>query len=87
MPPLLELIAPAIGVKSKTSKSVQNLYTSRIQAFGTEIEILTETPREDVHKLNAKVSAMISAYRNGEVGYNAGGGGRYGSIIAPWMEK
>lgn len=86
MPPLLELIALSVGVKSTKTKSAQNLYARMIEAFSTEIEILTETPTERIHKIDTKVSAMISAYRNGEIGYDAGGGGRYGSIIAPRME-
>jgi PHP family Zn ribbon phosphoesterase len=59
-------------------------YKSMRESFGPEIAILTETPIESLKTFNLRIAQVIESYRDGSVGYVAGGGGRYGSIIAPW---
>jgi len=87
IPPLLDMIVPAIGVKSKSTKSARTLYQKMMALFGSEIDILTNTSISDIEKVNSRVSKMIDAYRQDEVGYVPGGGGRYGTLIAPWNSE
>ncbi|TXT55824.1 MAG: hypothetical protein BAJATHORv1_30207 [Candidatus Thorarchaeota archaeon] len=84
IPPLLDLISTAIGVKSTSSKSVRGLYNELIQSIGTEVHVLTKGSIDAIKEHNDRLSIMIDAYRKGEVNYIPGGGGRYGKIIAPW---
>ena len=82
--PLLDIIALSLGVKSSTSKRVRALYNRMREEFGPETLILTETLIEGIREHNERVAQMIEAYRNNSIGYLAGGGGRYGSLIPPW---
>ncbi len=84
IPPLLEVISVGLGVRSTKSKTVMSAYKSMREAFGPETVILTETPIESLRAFNSRIAHVIESYRDGSVGYVAGGGGRYGSIIAPW---
>ena len=84
IPPLLEVISIGLGVGSTKSKTVMSAYKSLRDAFGPETAILTETPVESLRAFNSRIAHVIESYRNGSVSYVAGGGGRYGSIIAPW---
>ncbi len=84
IPPLLDLIAFALGVKSKGAKRVINAYREFRAAFGTEAAVLMTADLEELSGVNEMVSRMIAAYRNGTVKYIPGGGGRYGRMIMPW---
>ncbi|MHA1934388.1 MAG: endonuclease Q family protein [Candidatus Thorarchaeota archaeon] len=86
IPPLLELLTTALEVKSTSSKKVRLAYDQMRNTFGSEIEILTNTPTKALGGINEKIMAMISAYRDKTVSYIAGGGGRYGKLVAPWLE-
>ncbi|MHA2141838.1 MAG: endonuclease Q family protein [Candidatus Thorarchaeota archaeon] len=87
IPPLLDLMTSATGIKTKTSKKLRRMYTSLREVFGPETTILTETPLEDLAEVNLKLSVMIRSYRDGTIGYIPGGGGRYGTMVAPWEEN
>jgi uncharacterized protein (TIGR00375 family) len=82
--PLLDIIAISLGIKSSTSKRVRSLYDAMRAKFGPETLILTETPIEGIREINERAAQMIEAYRNKSIGYQAGGGGRYGELIPPW---
>ena len=82
--PLLDVIALSLEVKSSTSKRVRSLYDRMREQFGPETLILTETPIDEIRENNERVAQMIEAYRNKSIGYIAGGGGRYGTLIPPW---
>ncbi len=82
--PLLDVIALSLEVKSSTSKRVRSLYDRMREQFGPETLILTETPIDEILENNERVAQMIEAYRNKSIGYIAGGGGRYGTLIPPW---
>ncbi|MHA2601937.1 MAG: endonuclease Q family protein [Candidatus Thorarchaeota archaeon SMTZ1-83] len=86
IPPLLDMVAISLGVKSKASKSVRNLYSSIRESFGPETTVLTTTSLSEISSVNSKLARIVGAYRNKTVGYVPGGGGRYGTIIAPWEE-
>jgi uncharacterized protein (TIGR00375 family) len=84
IPPLLDMIAVSLGVKSKSSKSVLNLYSSIRESFGPETTVLTSTSLSEISSVNRKLGQIVEAYRNKTVGYVPGGGGRYGTILPPW---
>jgi PHP family Zn ribbon phosphoesterase len=86
IPPLLELMTSAIGIKSKTSKKIREMYSSMRESFGPETTILTETPLEKLSEVSPQLSAMIRSYRDGTISYIPGGGGRYGTLVAPWED-
>lgn len=86
IPPLLDLMASAMGIKSKTSKKLRDMYSTLRESFGPETTILTETSQEDLAEVNPKLSMMIGSYRDGSIGYIPGGGGRYGTLVAPWED-
>ncbi|MGY5876413.1 MAG: endonuclease Q family protein [Candidatus Thorarchaeota archaeon] len=87
IPPLLDLITTALGVKSAKSKTARKLYDTLIGNFGVETQILTSTPAKRISDVDERLAEMIEAYRTGEVSYIAGGGGRYGKLVAPWEES
>ncbi len=80
------MIAVALGMKSRSSKTVRELYSSLREVLGPETGILTDAPLEQIRKFNKRLGQMVTAYRNKKVGYIPGGGGRYGSLVAPWEE-
>ena len=86
IPPLLDLMTSAMGIKSKTSKKLCDMYSTLRESFGPETTILTETSLEDIAEVNPKLSIMIGSYRDGSIGYIPGGGGRYGRLVAPWED-
>ncbi|MFW9846360.1 MAG: endonuclease Q family protein [Candidatus Thorarchaeota archaeon] len=87
MPPLLEMLTEATSLKSKNAKRIRTLYSLLRDSFGPETIILTETPLKEIRKVNPKLAEMITAYRDGTVTYKPGGGGRYGTIRAPWEDS
>ncbi len=68
------------GIKSTNSKTVLNDYNNIIQEFGTEFEILIDTPIKEIENFDKNISSVINAFRNNEVEYTPGGGGTYGQI-------
>ncbi len=84
IPPLLEMIQLALGTSSPKAKSVTKLYDRMIETLGTEVDIITSSGSDEVDAFNTKVGVIIGAYRSGKIKYIPGGGGRYGSIVAPW---
>ncbi|MFW9886922.1 MAG: endonuclease Q family protein [Candidatus Thorarchaeota archaeon] len=87
IPPLLDLITSAMGTKSKASKRMRDIYSTLRESFGPETTILTETALEELAEVNPKLSMIIESYRDGSIGYIPGGGGRYGTLVAPWEDS
>lgn len=85
--PLSEIIAKSLGISSLYSKKVRNTWKNFYENFGSEIEILLETPYEDLKKLNKKVGEAVEIFREEKYIINPGGGGKYGEIILPKSEK
>lgn len=81
MPPLLELISVAFGMKSRSSKTARDAYYRLVTDLGTEASILTEVDCGEISGLYPRVGRMVDAYRRGEVEYRPGGGGRYGQVV------
>jgi uncharacterized protein (TIGR00375 family) len=86
IPPLLDLMTSAMGIKSKASKKLRDMYSILRESFGPETTILTETALDDLAEVNPELSMMIGSYRDGSIGYIPGGGGRYGTLVAPWED-
>ena len=83
MPPLLDMIQTALGMKSNKTKNVQSFYHKFLQAHGNETIILTQTSLDELKKTQEEVGKLIGLYRDGKIDYIPGGGGRYGQIINP----
>ena len=86
IPPLLQLIALALNMKSPNSKKVKDSYYQLIDSIGTEIQILTDVTLKKIMTVNPKVAKILANYRNRTVRYIEGGGGRYGKLVAPLTE-
>jgi uncharacterized protein (TIGR00375 family) len=78
--PLDEIIADAKGI-GKASVAVGRDYRSMIAKFGTEFEILTRVPKEELLKGTAvRIAEGILRVREGKVDIKAGFDGEYGKI-------
>ncbi len=78
--PLDEIIADAKGI-GKGSVAVEKEYRQLIAHFGTEFEILTQVPQEDLDRLaNPKVAEGIARVRAGRVTVEPGFDGEYGTV-------
>ncbi|MHA1869946.1 MAG: endonuclease Q family protein [Promethearchaeota archaeon] len=80
--PLVEIIKVLKGVKSTTAKSVLKEYDLLINKYGNEFKILTDDDtlqnmRKDGY---TKLAQLILAFRNKEIEFIPGGGGKYGEI-------
>ncbi len=84
IPPLLDIIQTALGAKSSKIKSVKAIYKKMNESLGTEVEILTSIDSNRIFEIHERVGEIIDCYRKGKMNYVPGGGGRYGTIIAPW---
>lgn len=79
--PLAELISIAKDVKQTNSKKVQGLWMQLVEKFKSEINILVDSPIEQIAEIDGEIAKNILAFRNGYVLYIAGGGGNYGKPI------
>ena len=84
-PPYVHLmpLAEVIGMvydKGVTTKTVQGIWQKLIDAFGPEIDVLINTPLEDISKIDRKTAIGIEGFRNKTLNVVPGGGGKYGEI-------
>ena len=77
--PLAEIIS-MIYDKGITTKTVQGVWQKLIDAYGPEIDVLINTPFEDISKIDDKVALGIEGFRNKTLNVVPGGGGKYGEI-------
>ncbi len=77
--PLAELIS-SVYDKGVTTKTVQGKWQALIDNFGTEIEVLINTPIEEIKKVDSAIAPGIEAFRNKTLDIIPGGGGQYGKI-------
>jgi len=78
--PLDEIIADAKGV-GKASQQVENEYLGVISKFGTEFEVLSRVPEENLRKsLAPRIAEGIIRVRQGKVKLLPGYDGEYGKI-------
>lgn len=76
--PLAEIISLSLGIRTITSKRIQERWDAFITAFGTEIAVLLDAPTDDLKRVDAAIGTLIARFRRGDVPYIAGGGGQYG---------
>lgn len=78
--PLAELISTVYD-KGVTTKTVQGKWQKLIDGFGTEIDVLINSPLDDIKKLDGDIALAIESFRNGTINVIPGGGGKYGQIL------
>lgn len=82
--PLAEVIALALGQNDEHVPEVQGLWEKLVSRFGNEIEILVDTPIDDLASAAGnRVAMMVKAFREGLLKVIPGGGGRYGHLEVP----
>ncbi|MBR5504074.1 MAG: TIGR00375 family protein [Methanobrevibacter sp.] len=77
--PLAEMIS-MVYEKGITTKTVQGIWQKLIDSFGPEIDVLINTPLEDIEKIDNNVSLAIKGFREKTLNITPGGGGKYGEI-------
>ena len=77
--PLAEIISMVYD-KGITTKTVQGIWQKLIDAFGPEIDVLINTPLEDISKIDKQIAIGIEGFRNKTLNVVPGGGGKYGEI-------
>ena len=77
--PLAEIISMVYD-KGITTKTVQGVWQKLIDSFGPEIEVLINTPLDDIGKIDEKLALAIEGFREKTLHMVPGGGGKYGEI-------
>ncbi len=77
--PLAELLS-TVHNKGVTTKYVQTRYDRLLSLFGSEIDVLLNTPIEDIKKVDPLLSDIIKSYRDNTLEVDVGRGGRYGTV-------
>jgi len=86
--PLAEIITRVFNKRTPFSESVQQIWRKLVSTFGNEIQILLDTPIEELSKVTAPaVIEAIQAFREADIVFKPGGGGVYGEIIIPTGEE
>ncbi len=84
--PLSELIAALLGT-TPYSKSVWEIYSKLVKAFGNEFNVLLNAGREDLLKAaDEKIADIILKNRNGELKIIPGYDGVYGKLVLSGSE-
>jgi uncharacterized protein (TIGR00375 family) len=87
--PLAEIIAKALNQSNPFTKTVTKRWGELVDIFGNEVSTLVDADINSIAN-NTRVPAIteaIAAFREGRVTIHAGGGGRYGIIELPGLEK
>ncbi|MCX8190095.1 MAG: TIGR00375 family protein [Candidatus Diapherotrites archaeon] len=79
--PLAEIILMATKAKDINSEAVQSTWHELVSKFGSEIKVLLDVELSEIQKIDEKVARHIGAFRQGNVLYISGGGGKYGEPI------
>ncbi len=80
--PLHELLSASYGVKSFTSKKIQDLYANLIKNFENEYNILLNVPEEKLNKIvHPKLARVIMLNRENKLNIKPGYDGVYGELI------
>jgi len=76
-----KIIAQSLGVKSRNSKKVQEIYEQMLIAFGNELTVLRKTSLVDIEKqFGSLLAKAISRVRQGQLIIEPGFDGQYGVI-------
>lgn len=77
-----KVIAESIGVRSRSSKKVQEIYTVLTSTLGKELDILMDTPISDIaFASNATIAEAVRRVRAGELSVEPGFDGQYGTVM------
>jgi uncharacterized protein (TIGR00375 family) len=79
--PLAEIIRAWKGISSINSQTVRKAYDDFISKFGSEFNVLLETPENDLAKVDDTLASMIMQNRSGQVKYTPGYDGIYGDPL------
>lgn len=76
-----KIIAASLGVRSRNSKKVQEIYEQMLQALGNELVILRKTKLEDIsQQFGSLLAEAISRVRQGQLTVEPGFDGQYGLV-------
>ncbi len=76
-----KIIAASLGVRSRNSKKVQEIYEQMLQALGNELVILRKTKLEDIsQQFGSLLAEAISRVRQGKLAVEPGFDGQYGLV-------
>jgi uncharacterized protein (TIGR00375 family) len=76
-----KIIAASLGVRSRNSKKVQEIYEQMLQALGNELVILRKTKLEDIsQQFGSFLAEAISRVRQGKLAVEPGFDGQYGLV-------
>ncbi|MBP5083822.1 MAG: endonuclease Q family protein, partial [Methanomicrobium sp.] len=78
--PLAEIIAGVLNAASPNTKQCKTLYSALVSEFGTEIDVLTSVPTENMAQVSAPVADAVKRFREGRITLHPGGGGMYGTF-------
>ncbi len=79
--PLAEIIQLSLGAKNVFGVKVQEQWKRFVERFGNEINVLADTPIEELREVEKGTAEKISAFRNDWVLFIPGGGGNYGKPV------
>jgi uncharacterized protein (TIGR00375 family) len=80
--PLYEIISYDLNVNALYSKKVLEIHDRLIDRFGSELNVTTNAPQEELAKIcDPKVAEAIIKVREGKIKYDAGYDGVYGKPI------
>jgi uncharacterized protein (TIGR00375 family) len=86
--PLSEIIAKAMGHANVNTKKVQSVWTKLIEEFDNEINVLLNVEFENIVKVvGFKVACAVQCFRDSKIILHPGGGGKYGEIELPDLDK
>ncbi|MGE4556794.1 MAG: UvrD-helicase domain-containing protein [Desulfovibrionaceae bacterium] len=83
--PLKEILSEVLGVGAG-SKKVSDFYARLLRAFGSELDILQETPVEEIGKYSKPLAEGLGRMRRSEVIRTPGFDGQYG-VISVFTDK
>ncbi len=76
-----KIIAESLGIKSRNSKKVQNIYQNLINRLGSELNILQKISIKDINAASTNLIAEgIRRVRQGQIHITPGFDGQYGNI-------
>ena len=81
--PLSEIIAIALGIKQVWSGNVQEMWKTFVNKFDNEINVLIDTPIEELTAVHEKTAELVKLFREDKFQYIPGGAGVYGVPIPP----
>ncbi len=77
-----KVIAEAVGVKSRTSVKVKNIYDELLKQLGSELDILIGCPAEKIAAASSdRIAEAVRRVRAGELIIKPGFDGQYGEVM------